>query len=244
MPTAKPDQSITPNDPSIVSTSPLSIPADDTSVPSPEARITRVVGILEELAAATLGATFNQYRQTGGDDLGPEAPAIRLANLRQYVIARVGAPVVLVGEAAGWRGARYSGLCLCSERQLISGFAGIGHYRCSSRHPRGWSEPSATVVQGVLRDGGWSDRVLMLNVVPTHPAGAGPHTNRRPSRLEIGLGAAHLRRLLDIVAPHHLAAIGRIAGAVVGDVPLVRHPAHGGATLCRAQLGTLLGDWL
>ncbi|MGA8015943.1 MAG: uracil-DNA glycosylase [Candidatus Dormiibacterota bacterium] len=213
-------------------------------MPSREARITGVVGLLEELAAATIGATFNQYRETGGDDLGPEAPAIRLANLRQYLTARVCAPVVLVGEAAGWRGARYSGLCLCSERQLISGFAGIGHYRCSSRHPRGWSEPSATVVQGVLRQEGWSDQVLLVNVVPTHPAGAEPHTNRRPSGAEIALGAAHLRRLLDIIAPRHLAAIGRIAGAVAGDVPMVRHPAHGGALLCREQLGTLLGGWL
>ena len=34
-------------------------------------------GLVDDLAGTRLGATFNQYAQTGGDDLGPEAPLIR-----------------------------------------------------------------------------------------------------------------------------------------------------------------------
>ncbi len=197
--------------------------------------------LVDGLAAARLGATFNQYAETGGDDLGPEAPLIRRENLRRQLRDHRDAPVVAVAEAAGWRGARYSGLVLLCERQLVEG----GPYRRSSRHPRGWSEPSATIVQSALASGGWTGSVLLWNLVPTHPAGAVPHSNRRPSRAELEAGEAFLRRLLDCVRPAHVVAIGRLAAAALGeDVPRVRHPANGGATACRAGLATLLGDWL
>jgi uracil-DNA glycosylase len=205
--------------------------------PDPE----RLDALVDDLAAARVGATFNQYAQTGGDDLGPEAPLIRRENLRRQLRARRDAPVVAVAEAAGWRGARYSGLVLLCERQLVEG----GPYRRSSRHPRGWSEPSATIVQSALAAGGWADSVLLWNLVPTHPAGPVPHSNRRPSRAELEAGAGYLRRLLDGVRPAHVVAIGRLAAAALGeDVPCVRHPANGGATACRAGLGALLDDWL
>ncbi|HEY2702851.1 MAG TPA: uracil-DNA glycosylase [Candidatus Dormibacteraeota bacterium] len=197
--------------------------------------------LVDDIAAARVGATFNQYAETGGDDLGPEAPLIRRENLRRQLRDRREAPVVAVAEAAGWRGARYSGLVLLCERQLVEG----GPYRRSSRHPRGWSEPSATIVQSALAAGGWTGSVLLWNLVPTHPAGAVPHSNRRPTRAELEAGAAFLRRLLDRVRPAHVVAIGRLAAAALGDdVPCVRHPANGGATACRAGLGALLGDWL
>ncbi|HVS44674.1 MAG TPA: uracil-DNA glycosylase [Candidatus Dormibacteraeota bacterium] len=197
--------------------------------------------LVADLAAMRLGATFNQYTQWGGDDCGPEAPLIRRENLRRQLRERRDAPVVAVAEAAGWRGARYSGLVLLCERQL----AEDGPYRRSSRHPRGWSEPSATIVQSALAAGGWSESVLLWNLVPTHPAGADPHSNRRPTRAELEAGAGVLRRLLDAVRPRHVVAIGRLAQAALGEgVPVVRHPANGGATACRAGLGALLGEWL
>jgi hypothetical protein len=204
-------------------------------------RVTALDRLVTDLAAARLGRTFNQYAEWGGDDCGPEAPLIRRENLRRHLRARRHAPVVAVAEAAGWRGARYSGLVLVSERQLVVG----GPYRRSSRHPRGWSEPSATIVQSALAAGGWTDCVLLWNLVPTHPAGAGPHSNRSPARAEREAGAAILQRLLDIVRPRHVVAIGRLAAAELGAaVPCVRHPANGGATACRAGLAALLGEWL
>jgi len=197
--------------------------------------------LVADLAAMRLGGTFNQYAEWGGDDCGPEAPLIRRENLRHQLHARRDAPVVAVAEAAGWRGARYSGLVLLCERQLAAG----GPYRRSSRHPRGWSEPSATIVQSALAAGAWTESVLLWNLVPTHPAGADPHSNRRPTRAELDAGAGVLRRLLDTVRPRHVVAIGRLAGAALGDgVPVVRHPANGGATACRAGLGALLSEWL
>jgi hypothetical protein len=203
-----------------------------------EAALDRLVA---DLAAARLGATFNQYAQTGGDDAGPQAPSIRRENLRLRLRALREAPVVAVAEAAGWRGARYSGLVLVSERQLGED----GPYRRSSRHPLGWSELSATVVQSVLVAGGWADSVLLWNLVPTHPAGPVAHSNRQPTRAEVQAGLLFVRRLLDIVEPRHVVAVGRLAATALGDeVPCVRHPANGGATPCRRQLGELLARWL
>lgn len=203
--------------------------------------MTDLDSLVEDLVRARIGATFNQYAETGGDDAGPAAPLIRRENLRRHLHAHARAPVLAVAEAAGWRGARYSGLVLLCERQL----AEDGPYRRSSCHPRGWSEPSATIVQSALAAGGWSGEVLLWNVVPTHPAGATPHSNRPPRRAELDAGTALLRRLIDTVRPRHVVAIGRLAAAALGDgVPVVRHPANGGATACRRGLRTLLSEWL
>ena len=60
------------------------------------------------LARAPIGATFNQYA----------ASELRRGRLSAYLAAREDAETVLVGEAAGYRGARISGLAFTSERQL------------------------------------------------------------------------------------------------------------------------------
>jgi hypothetical protein len=195
--------------------------------------------LVEELAQARIGTTFNQYRDSDGDDLGPESPRIRSDNLLRDLQRRRHADVLLVAEAAGWRGARYSGLCLFCERQFGE-HAGL---RRSSRHPRGWCEPSATVVQSAIAP--WSDHVLLWNLVPTHPRmDAQPHTNRAPTGAEVRAGLSWTQRLIDIVRPRHIGAIGRLAAtALGGGVPGVRHPSHGGAHVCRDQLQRLLTEW-
>jgi hypothetical protein len=83
--------------------------------------------LVDRLAAARIGSTFNQY--TGSK--------LRRDRLRAYLDARADAPIVLVGEAAGYRGARVSGLPFTSERQ-VSG--------------RGPAEATATVVHRELAE--------------------------------------------------------------------------------------------
>ncbi|HEY6379892.1 MAG TPA: uracil-DNA glycosylase [Candidatus Dormibacteraeota bacterium] len=200
---------------------------------------------VHNLAAARIGATFNQYCEGGAADRDPAtAAAVRRANLRAYLRAHAQAPVVAVAEAAGWRGARYSGIPLLSER-LIDDAA--GPYRRTSTAPGGFAEASASIVQEVLRAGGWVDAVLLWNVVPTHPAGSTPHSNRALRSAEVVAGQEFLLLLLDLVRPRHLVAIGRTAAAALppglGAVE-VRHPAHGGATQCRTALKSLLCAWL
>ena len=115
---------------------------------------------------------------------------------------------MLVGEAAGYRGARVSGIAFTSERQLTGA---------------GPAEASATVVHRVLSELGLEDDVLLWNVVPTHPGTA--TSNRRPTAAEIAGGEAFLP---ELVQGRRVIAVGRIAAAVL-DAPYVRHPARGGA---------------
>jgi uracil-DNA glycosylase family 4 len=154
--------------------------------------------LVERLAGTEIGETFNQYA----------ASELLRERLRVYLESRAGARVVLVGEAAGYRGARVSGIPFTSERQLTGA---------------GPAEASATVVHRVLARLGVEEEVLLWNVVPTHPGTEG--SNRRPCATEVDAAAPFLDELLrERVA----IAVGRLAEQTTG-APYVRHPSHGGA---------------
>ena len=167
---------------------------------------------VRRLAAARIGDTLNQYA-------GSSALCRRL---RVYLESRRAAPMLLVGEAAGYRGARVSGLPFTSERQLTGS---------------GPAEATATIVHRVLAELGLDESVLLWNVVPTHPHRAGePCSNRRPTRAEVEASMPFLEAL---ATRRRLVAVGRLAAAVL-DAPYVRHPSHGGAQEFRTALVELL----
>jgi uracil-DNA glycosylase family 4 len=168
--------------------------------------------IVDMLAAARIGDTFNFYRE------GERAELLR-ARLRTYLESRAAASVLLVGEAPGYRGARVSGVPFTSERQLTGS---------------GPAEATATIVRGVLADLGIEDEVLLWNVVPTHPGTE--RSNRRPSRAEVEGGRPFVR---ELARRRRVIAVGRVAEAAVG-APYVRHPSHGGAADFRLGLKTAL----
>jgi uracil-DNA glycosylase len=174
----------------------------------------RMDEFIERLASARIGETFNFYRD------GPDA-ALRRARLLAYLRARRDAPLLLVGEAAGYRGARVSGIPFTSERQLTG---------------TGPAEATATMVRRVLAELGLEDDTLCWNVVPTHPHLPGrPDTNRRPTRAEVEASEPFLR---EFARGRRTIAVGRVAEAVLGS-PAVRHPARGGATAFREGLARL-----
>jgi hypothetical protein len=170
------------------------------------------VSFVDELAAAEIGATFNFYRD------GPRAALLR-RRLSAYLGSLEDAPYLLVGEAAGFRGARVSGLPFTSERQLTGS---------------GPAEVTATIVRRTLRELGLEQAVLCWNVVPTHPGTAS--SNRRPTRAEVVAAAPFLEHLAH---RRHVVAVGRLAQAVT-RAPYVRHPSHGGAQAFRETLCTCL----
>jgi hypothetical protein len=158
------------------------------------------------LAAAEIGDTFNFYREGDGAEL-------RRRRLLEYLERRAGAPLLLVGEAAGYRGARVSGLPFTSERQLTGS---------------GPAEATATIVRRTLAE--LKLEPLCWNVVPTHPGSE--TSNRRPTAGEI---AASLPFLQELVPGRRVIAVGRLAARVTG-APYVRHPSRGGAASFRAGL--------
>ena len=185
----------------------------------------------------TIGASFNQFRDAGPDDV-PGAPAIRLANLWYYLEQRRDADIVAVGEAAGYQGMRWSGIAFTSEFDLLERWGGAP-YRRSSRRDRPWKEPSGTIVHGLLEQLGAERRVILWNVVPTHPHDDGrERSNRHPTQAEIREGIPYAERLIAIVQPQRLIAIGRVAERALADHKLhsVRHPAQSGATAFRVGM--------
>ena len=167
--------------------------------------------LADDLAAARIGATFNFYRDGEGAD-------VRRARLRAYLAANTDAPLVLVGEAAGYRGARVSGIPFTSER-IVSG-----------SDP---AEASATIVHRVLAELGLAAETLLWNVVPTHPhLPDRPDTNRRPTRSEVEAARPFLVRA---TSGRRAVAVGRLAADAIGG-PYVRHPSHGGAAAFRDGL--------
>ncbi len=155
--------------------------------------------LVDRLARTSIGATHNQYARS----------ELRQVRLRTYLASRAHADVLLVGEAAGYRGARISGIPFTSERQLTGA---------------GAAEASATIVHRVLQELGVADDVLLWNVVPTHPGTA--TSNRRPTRAEVRAARPFLDELTH---GRRVVAVGRLAAEVLA-APYVRHPSHGGAT--------------
>jgi uracil-DNA glycosylase len=194
--------------------------------------------LLAELPRLRIGATFNQDAESGPDDL-PGAAAIRVENLRAYLAERAGADVVCLGEAGGYQGMRWSGIAFTSERNLL-GWGLPYRPTCAART---WSEPSGTIVHKVLEELGAERRVILWNTVPTHPHRPGvPLSNRRPTIAEVEAGAPLAMRLIELVQPRTVVAVGRIAESVLpSGTVYVRHPANAGGPAFREGMRAILG---
>jgi hypothetical protein len=186
----------------------------------------------------------NPYREAFADLDGPAAARRRRENLEAY-LDRVGTPrLVLVGEALGYRGGRFSGIAFTSERQLLGPDDrrlpwGGAPFQATSRNPALWLEPSGSIVWDGL--GGDARGALVWNSFPWHPYGvAGPLSNRTPERGLVAANLHVLERLLAELPDSRVLAVGRTAQGALAELgleaPALRHPAHGGAMLFREQL--------
>ena len=168
-------------------------------------------GFVDRLAAARIGATFNQYADS----------ELRRTRLERYLRERRGTTILLVGEAPGYRGARVSGIPFTSERQLSGS---------------GPAEATATIVRRTLAELGLEGDVLLWNLVPTHPGTAA--SNRPPTRSEIEQSAPFLR---ELAAGRHVVAIGRLAHARLGGPYIRHPSRGGAAAFRLGVAEALLG---
>ena len=123
---------------------------------------------------------------------------------------------MLVGEAAGYRGARVSGIPFTSERQLTGG---------------GPAEATATIVHRVLAELGLDGHRPAVE----RRSDASWHCVDEPASRRAPKSTPSLPFLEELTRGRHAVAVGRVAHAVLGG-PYVRHPAHGGARAFRAGL--------
>jgi len=211
---------------------------------------------LDTLKRTPSPGVFNPwYEQDLENELGPEGPAVRRQQLCAYLEERRSARWLLMAEAPGYQGGHFTGIAMTSERILLGHLRGKGIApeavfrstppRRTSRpelRPLGFTEPTATIVWGVILSAGLDPRDFVLwNAFPWHPwhPQRGRLTNRTPSETELAEGKPPLHALLEGFNFRQIIAIGakskkllHVAGV---EAPAVRHPANGGAPRFRQE---------
>ncbi len=171
------------------------------------------------------------------------AAAIRRENLLGYFRAYVRRPAVMVvAEAPGPWGCRFSGVPITSEEQLADpGFPLSGEKSGSQAEPH--AEYSARIFWRAMQR--YFPSFFVWNAVPLHPHPVGePLSIRTPRVAEIRSFAELTGRMIEVVGPRVVVALGRKAEFQVGEVlgegcVYVRHPSQGGATAFRDGMARL-----
>ena len=227
-------------------------------------RVLRVAGLLADLETIKFvdgleerpcGDIFNPWYESDENYEAANAPETRRDQLIHYLTARRGhARILMIAEAAGFQGARFTGIAMTSERILLGhlGSRGVmphdvlpGLTPCrtsaSSMAPskeaqrKGFAEPTATTVWTTMREQGVPSLEFVLwNAVPWHPydASKGRLTNRSPTDSEREAGRLHLERFIALYPRARRIAVGDVADELLSDLGgahgHVRHPANGG----------------
>jgi hypothetical protein len=188
---------------------------------------------------SSTSTVFNQYRDCNHEIDLPAAASIRINNLRGYMEKAMGtASVLVVGEAAGPWGCRFSGIPFTGEKQLLDkSFPYCGEQ--SSKAPPGrttkvkppYISKSAEMFWEIMHP--HQTEVLVWDAFPLHSHKADDVlTVRNPTTSEV----AHFRKALLLIKtymkPREVIAVGRKADkelAAMGEPrSYVRHPSRGG----------------
>ena len=200
--------------------------------------------LFDLLTAYENDRAFNQYRNVNLELDLPDGAVVRRRNLRRYLETFADARFVLVGEAAGYAGCRFSGIPFTCEAQLVGperlAWTDSLDLARSSTAEGLWVERSDRIVWEALD--GRSDCVLW-NAFPWHPFGKnGPLSNRAPGR-DLRDGLDVLRCLLNLFPAARPYAVGRVAQRALADIGLeatyIRHPSHGGKRQFMAGVAAL-----
>lgn len=201
-----------------------------------------VRSFIRRLTDSPDGNIFNPWRDVDPDhDASDRAPALRRENLEAYLSARIGkARWLLVAEAVGFRGGKFSGIAMTCERQLPAPnprTSRVDIPLSGADQKLGVLEPTAMIVARTLAKSNVDPRAVVLwNTFAWHPHKPGSRlTNRLPTPRELQHGIPVLKEMLNLFAGVRLIAIGKTCQRIVCqtlqiEAPCVRHPANGGAT--------------
>lgn len=181
-----------------------------------------------------------------------DANAIRRSNLLLYfqVLAECRPTIIIVGEAAGARGTRRTGIPLTDEATMLKGISGLKLF--GEEHGFRRTGEFENAESGMTTTEVWK-RIVAMRPLPllwdafpfhSHPPGK-PLSNRKPNKDELAIGRPFLSRLLDLYPIETIVALGRKAEeslrlAGVSAV-YVRHPAQGGTQQFHYGLREVIG---
>lgn len=195
-----------------------------------------IEAFIEQISMPQLDGMFNPWSQSCASEVTSDGYLYRRERLHRHLDCP-DPRILIIGEAPGYQGCRFSGIAFTSERLLAAGsiprIPDMQGQRLTCR-ALPWSEPSATIVWGVLYEMGLAENTVMFNAVPWHPEGnKGPFSNRTPTTEEKKCGRAYLNMFLDLYPRVPVVALGNTASGSLSEVGIehikVRHPAYGGA---------------
>lgn len=192
---------------------------------------------------------FNQYKDSDPIVDLPNASNIRKQNLKNYLESFPERPYILVvGEAAGPWGCRFSGVPFTGEKQLCMHALPFQGHRSSKEKPLletkkmpPYTSQSAETFWRVMKP--YHPEFFVWDCVPFHPHDPDKILSIRSPKLEeVGFYSELLKEIIEIIKikPRHIVAVGRKAELglrLIGVRPIyVRHPSCGGAREFRTRL--------
>jgi len=183
------------------------------------------------------------------ENLYADDPAgrVRFANLKEYFrrMALLAPDVMLIGEAPGYQGTRRTGVPFGSEHIITGGMPEVHFFKDTDGFERAYTsdriykEPTSTIMWRKISK--YEKLPLLWAVYPLHPHQLGnTESNRTPSRSEVTAMKGHLQKLLHIVQPKTVLALGNTAKTTLDDLGIdtqkLRHPARGGGPIFEQQL--------
>ena len=186
---------------------------------------------------------FNPYRDEDHRYDRDGAAEIRKNNLRNYFESFKRVPkILMVGEAPGFGGCRFSGVPFTSEEQLFSkDFPLSGKQSSKCEEPQ--SEKTAdyfweTIEELPLQ----SEDFFMWNSVPLHPP-----SNRTPRVKETEYFSCLLLDIATLLDISLFISVGRVAEDTFKRIGIescyVRHPSHGGQRKFREDMRKLFDSF-
>lgn len=157
---------------------------------------------------------------------------LRTYNVERYLnyfVSNV-PPLILIGEAPGYRGCCVSGIPFTST-SVVKNSEFFNRIGASESNNELQVESTASIIWNYL------DSIkrypLFWNAYPFHPhVKNDAKTNRRPDKPELEVGKTYLLRLISIYPNIPIVAVGRVAEEALSSIgfkaPYIRHPSHGG----------------
>lgn len=173
----------------------------------------RIENFINELASVNeMKNVYNQYSNNYMEN------EVRRHNLLLYLkeMNKICPNVLLVGEAPGYHGCRFTGVPFTSEKIIIDGIdelsllGKIRGYKKSNETLKLKTEATATIVWESLNN--YSFIPLLWNAFPFHPHKNSDNTkNRAPNKNELSIGEYFLKEIIDMFGIPTIVAIGRKA---------------------------------